>query len=86
MAVLGAFPFDKYTFRAMTLERPTAELQALLSAHNYSYVRHLDMVAGQDLDQLWVHESMRPHVRREVLTKFCLGKLCVRDPGRRANK
>lgn len=69
--VLKYFPFGDYVFRAMTLERPTEELQALLKRHNYSYVRHLDMVVGETLDQLWVHESMRPWVTQRVLSKSC---------------
>lgn len=78
MAVMGAFPFDVYTFRAMTLERPSAPLKALLARHGYSYVRHLDMVPGSDLDELWVHASMRHAVSPALLRKSCPRRLCLR--------
>ena len=34
LPTLERFPFGRYVFRAMTLERPSAGLQALLRAHN----------------------------------------------------
>ena len=75
--VLGSFPFGKYTFRAVTIERPSARLLALLRLHNYSYARHLDWDNGDDIDQLWVHASMARSVRRVLTPKLC-GCCCRR--------
>lgn len=90
MAVMGGFPFDQYLFRAITLERPGAELKALLTAAGYSYLRHLEMKAGDGLDELWVHASTRGNltgrVLRRVLRKNCLGGVCVRDRRRRRGR
>ena len=78
MMVLSGFPFGRCSFRAMTLERPSRDLQTLLMAHNYSYVRHLDMTPGSDLDQLWLHESML-HRRDAVLQRACAKSRCIRE-------
>jgi hypothetical protein len=77
MMVLGNFRFDRYTFKAMTLERPTAELQALLKGNGYSYVRHLDLM-GHSLDQLWVHASMLARTA-PVFRLNCKRNSCVRN-------
>ena len=82
MAVMGGFPFDQYTFRAMTIERPTASLKALLTSAGYSYLRHLEMIAGDSLDELWVHASLRANLTQRVLHRVlrmsCPGGMCVR--------
>ena len=52
-ALASAFPFDTYVFKAMTVERPTAALQARLLHANYLYVKETGA-----WDQLWVHQSM----------------------------
>ena len=62
LAILDGFPFGRYTFRALTLERPVPALRALLRTHGYDYLRHCDMRPGEDLDELWVHASMRAAV------------------------
>ena len=56
-AVLGRFPFGKegWTFRAMTVERPSDTLRATLRTHGMHYVRN----HGAHGDEFWVHASMR---------------------------
>ena len=54
-AVLGRFPFDRYTFRAMTVERPSDALKSTLQTHGYHYVRN----HGVHGDEFWVHGSIR---------------------------
>ena len=50
--VLRSFPFDRYTFLAMTIERPTPELNRLLIEDNgYRFVRNVRY------DTYYVHES-----------------------------
>ena len=54
-AVLGHFPFDRYTFRAMTVERPSDALKATLQTHGYHYIRN----HGNHGDEFWVHGGVR---------------------------
>ncbi|UUV08625.1 FkbM family methyltransferase [Ruegeria sp. YS9] len=49
--ILRDFPFDKYRFLAMTIERPTPELNELLFANGYHFVRN------SLYDTFYVHES-----------------------------
>lgn len=48
------FPFDRYTFLAITVERPKPELAAALHARGYVYLRD----HGPWGDQLHVHRSI----------------------------
>jgi FkbM family methyltransferase len=50
--VLSGFPFERYTFRTMTIERPGSSLTALLSRHGYVNVREIPQH-----DVFFVHES-----------------------------
>ncbi|MCF7852186.1 MAG: FkbM family methyltransferase [Simkaniaceae bacterium] len=50
--ILRNFPFDKYIFLAMTIERPTPELNALLFANGYIFVKNFAY------DSFYVHESI----------------------------
>jgi FkbM family methyltransferase len=50
--ILRAFPFDKYTFLAMTIERPTPELNEILFRNGYHFVRNALY------DTFYIHESL----------------------------
>jgi FkbM family methyltransferase len=55
--VLLNFPFDRYTFRCMTIERPTPALNQRLFAAGYVFVKnHL-------FDTFYVHASLSNRVR-----------------------
>lgn len=49
--ILRDFPFDRYRFLAMTIERPTPELNRILFANGYHFVRN------SLYDTFYVHES-----------------------------
>ena len=51
--IMRGFPFDEYTFLALSVERPKEELQTLLQSKGYSKL--LDFKRG---DTLWAHESV----------------------------
>ena len=51
--IMRDFPFDKYKFKCMSVERPKDELLALLENNGYKKVR--DFKRG---DTLWAHESV----------------------------
>lgn len=50
--ILREFPFDRYTFLAITIERPTPELNELLFSNGYHFVRN------SLYDTFYVHESL----------------------------
>ncbi|HEY5239708.1 MAG TPA: FkbM family methyltransferase [Rhizomicrobium sp.] len=50
--ILRNFPFTRYRFMAMCIERPTLELNALLFHHGYAFVRN------RQFDSFYVHESL----------------------------
>ena len=49
--ILRNFPFDRYRFLAMTIERPTPELNEILFANGYHFVKN------SLYDTFYVHES-----------------------------
>ncbi|MDE1149763.1 MAG: FkbM family methyltransferase [Azospirillaceae bacterium] len=49
--ILRSFPFEKYTFLSLTIERPSPEINEALFRHGYLFVRN---VAS---DSFYVHES-----------------------------
>ena len=51
--IMRDFPFDKYKFLAMTIERPKGELRTLLEANGYKHL--YDFPRG---DTLWAHSSV----------------------------
>ena len=55
--ILRGFPFDRYTFLAITIERPTPELNALLFRHGYHFVRN------SLYDTFYVHEALPDFAR-----------------------
>lgn len=50
--ILREFPFDRYTFLAMTIERPTPELNELLFKNGYHFVKN------SLYDTFYIHESL----------------------------
>lgn len=54
LEVMKDFPFDRYRFACMTVERPPFELDLLLDAHGYTQVRL------QDYDAFYVHRDVLP--------------------------
>jgi hypothetical protein len=64
--ILRDFPFDKYTFFAMTIERPTPELNAILFRHGYHFVRNALY------DTFYIHESVPSfgRIRREAFEQL----------------
>ena len=59
--ILHQFPFDKYQFKCLTIERPSDQLQALLQKQGY--VKVLDIARG---DTLWVHTSLANAAKQAV--------------------
>ena len=66
--ILSNFPFDKWTFLVMSIERPTPSLDVLLDANDYIQVAHLDY------DVMYVHRSILKQVNFSPKTLFSLTK------------
>ena len=56
--ILHSFPFDKYRFNIMTLERPTAVLSSILDAKGYILLKTLKAGATRSRETLWAHSSI----------------------------
>ena len=54
---MSTFPWANYTVRALTVERPDAQLLALFREHGYRYLCGNNNVG----DQLWVHPTLVSH-------------------------
>lgn len=50
--ILRNFPFDRYTFLAVTIERPTPELNEIMFRHGYHFVKN------SLYDTFYIHESL----------------------------
>lgn len=68
--ILREFPFDRYRFLAMTIERPTPELNAILFRHGYHFVRN------SLYDTFYIHESL-PNF--EQITRYPFEQLPSKD-------
>lgn len=66
--VMSSFPWDEYTFYAITVERPPKELKEALVENGYKYM----CLHGWFGDEFWVHRS---HPRfEEVVAKYGSGR------------
>lgn len=61
--ILQDFPFDQYTFRFMTIERPKPDLEKLLNNHGYREVMKL-VYWGETL---WIHEKSVLLSKKEIV-------------------
>jgi len=51
--VMSTFPFDKYSFRVLTIERPKPDLKEVLKAKGYSFIKSLSTWG----EELWYHPN-----------------------------
>ena len=51
--IMQHFPFDKYTIRILTIERPSNDLKKMLELHGYLMLKSLAWWG----ETLWAHES-----------------------------
>lgn len=56
--VMSSFPFETYTIRVLTVERPSKELESLLRQHGYITLKKLKPWG----EMLWIHRSFRDSV------------------------
>jgi hypothetical protein len=74
--VMENFPWDKYKFKVITVERPKADLQGHLTDHGY---RLLKINSDWD-DETWVHQESLPNATSEQLASSCMTSLDYAAP------
>jgi hypothetical protein len=66
--VMEAFPFDRYTVRIITIERPKRALREMLEKNGYKLLRILSDFG----ETLWSHESATGELDVRSLDSFAL--------------
>lgn len=66
--VMQHFPFERYTIRILTIERPPPELQALLQQKGYILLKMLTDFG----ETLWVHSQFQHQLHVKALDSFAL--------------
>ena len=59
--ILKHFPFEEYTFLSITIERPSDELQQILTDNGYILVK---LIPG--LDSFFIHESFKKEYKKNL--------------------
>ena len=73
---LSGFPFDRYCFTCMTIERPSTVVRDLLRAHGYILVKEFP-----GLDCFYVHQSFSGQYLNNAMA-FYQKHLVLKEPGR----
>lgn len=63
--VMASFPWTRYSFNVLTVERPKSKLVKMLRRHNYGFVCQQSFGQRSDShngDEIWVHRSTMKHV------------------------
>lgn len=68
---LLTFPFDKYTFNCITIERPSEALRKVFDKNGYMLVRDVP-----EMDAFYIHKSFEPRYLRNMY-KFSLKKFTI---------
>jgi hypothetical protein len=66
--IMQNFPFQSYSFRFMSVERPKLDLQRLLESNGYTYIMHLVDFG----DVLYVHESVLRDMSKDLVKEIVL--------------
>lgn len=66
--IMKKFPFEKYTFRVMTIERPDEKLRSLLEKKGYVLLKLLSNFG----ETLWFHKSQLSILDQAALNNFDL--------------
>jgi hypothetical protein len=61
--VMTSFPFHRYRFNIMTVERPTEVLNNILTAHGYILLKTIK----KNVETLWVHHSIMETIDKRAL-------------------
>lgn len=64
------FPFDRYVFKILTIERPKAELVELLQQNGYERLCEIATFG----ETLWVHQRHKPTLDLKALPGQCHGR------------
>jgi len=71
--VLGGFDFTEFTFRCVTIERPTARLRELFRIHGYALIKEIP-----NLDCFYVHRTFMKEYRENLFLFYGKKHLSLR--------
>ena len=80
---MSTFPFDKYRFDIMTLERPSDDMKALLEKHGYKYIK---VLKDNSKDTLFVHKSMEDTLDIGAVDRIDTNRVYTEVPSKRKTK
>ena len=81
--IMSTFPFDKYRFDIMTLERPSDDMKALLEKHGYKYIK---VLKDNSKDTLFVHKSMEDTLDIGAVDRIDTNRVYTEVPSKRKTK
>jgi hypothetical protein len=67
MLIMQHFPFDEYSFKIMTVERPKDDLKALFTGHGYELVGVISTASGETL---WVRTAIKDSLNLASVQEF----------------
>ncbi len=74
--VLGDFPFERYTFNCMTIERPSARLRQVLERNGYVLIKEIP-----GLDCFYIHQSHIGQYQANVFAFYKKERLAIYREG-----
>lgn len=63
--VMSSFPFSKYRFNLMSVERPSSALVEILTSNGYELLKTI-----RNVDTLWAHQSILQHLDKAALDRI----------------
>jgi len=71
--ILAEFDFHKYTFRCITIERPTELLRSIFKDNGYILIKEIPA-----LDSFYVHQDFLEEYKRNLFAFYCKKHLTLR--------
>jgi hypothetical protein len=71
--IMQDFPFDQYTVRVLTVERPKAELRSLLRSQDYHHIKDMSKWG----ETLWVHATYASALNYSIFPGYIFDPLNV---------
>ena len=78
--IMSSFPFHKFHFKVLTIERPNANLRHLLAQHHYTFLGKIHPIG----ETLWVHSNYTDEIDTAALRTMC--SQCLRANDERTNE
>ena len=70
--ILADFNFDAYTFRTITIERPSQRLRSILQDNGYLLIKEIP-----NLDCFYIHDSFRKEYKKNLFSFYANKRLTI---------